>query len=206
VRFWNRPLVQAAGGAVAIFIAALAVWFALEPKEKVTPQPNVATARVTADESAILTDPLDSDTVVVKLKKGDKVNVLRAPHSATQDWTQVQYIAPGRVYPAGVMNTADLGNWSSSDPDVALLLVEMYAPAEGAEETELRQYAQRLSAFIQIQRFAGTPQQARAQAELDKINASLQGLGAGTPDAPARSPSPSNPPRGRKARPTAGTQ
>ena len=47
----------------------------------------------------------------------------------------------------------------------------MYAPGPDAGETELRQYAQNLSGFIQ--HFTGTPQQAEAKAELDRINAAL---------------------------------
>jgi Flp pilus assembly protein TadD len=52
----------------------------------------------------------------------------------------------------------------------------MYAPAPGAGESELRQYAQNLSAFIQ--HFTGAPQLNDAKTELTKTNAAIARLSA----------------------------
>jgi hypothetical protein len=126
--------------------------------------------------------------VLITLKKGDTVNVIRPPHSRSQEWTEVQFVAGKTVSPPGAMHTADLGDWSSAKPDVALYFVQMYAPGPGAGEAEMRQYAQNLSAFIQ--HFSGSSQQNDAQAELDKTNAAIARMSAPTAAAaqPATAP------------------
>jgi Tetratricopeptide repeat len=109
--------------------------------------------------------------VITTLKHGDTLNVIHAPRFSGQDWTEVQYIAGNQVFPTGVMRTRDLNNWTSNQPDVALSLLETFAPPYGASDSDLSVQAGKLSAFIQ--RFPGTPQQAQAQADLDKVNAAL---------------------------------
>jgi hypothetical protein len=162
-------LFVATAAGVLIFIA-LVVWLFSRSGRNAAPDPALATAQVSAPQSAILKDPSDSD-VIVTLKKGDSVNVIRPPRSRSQEWTEVQYVAGPKVSPPGVIHTADLGGWSSTKPDIALGLVQIYAPGPDASEAQMRQYAASLSEFIT--KFSGTPQQADARAELDRINAAL---------------------------------
>lgn len=159
-------------GAAAVMVV-LIEWIMFSPGA--TPLSFMANAQVMAEKSVIVTSP-GSANVIVELKRGDAVNVIRAPQNSRQEWTEVQYIAGRRAYPAGVMRTADLGNWSSANADTALLLVLRNAPGEGAGEAELRRYAAGLEAFIR--RFRGSPREADAQAELDDTNAALARLAA----------------------------
>ena len=114
----------------------------------------MGTAQVAAAQAALRQAPSDSSDLVVTLKKGDTVNVIRPPRSRSQEWTEVQYVAGKTVSPAGAMHTADLTNWSSAKPDIALYFIEMYAPGPDAGETELRQYAQNLRFYPAFQRHA----------------------------------------------------
>jgi serine/threonine protein kinase len=184
-------------GAVAVVVIgiALVAYFLTQPRAAVK-VPAQATAEVAAATTPLMDGPSDSASVVTTLKKGDVVNVIHPPHSRSQDWTEVQYIAGNHVYPAGAAKTADLTNWNSTKPDVALLLIKAFAPQDGASEAELRDYSQKLTAFML--RFAGTPEQAQAQAELDKTAAALGRLSeppaTPTPTTPAPGKSPAGSP------------
>jgi eukaryotic-like serine/threonine-protein kinase len=175
----NRTVIIVAAAGGALILIAVMVWLIARGGGSVAPAPALATARVAAAQTDIRRDPSDSADVVATLKKGDPVNVIRPPRSRSQEWTEVQYVAGKTVSRAGAMHTADLDHWSSTKPDIALYLVEMYAPGPGAGDAELREYAQKLSTFLK--QFSGTPQQAEARAELDKINAALDRTAAPPP-------------------------
>ncbi len=176
--------------AAAVIAVSSGAYFVLRPAPALQVQA-LAAAEVATAQAPLLSDPSDSAKLIVNLKKGDVVNVIRPPRSRTQEWTEVQFIAGTRTYPAGAMKTSDLTNWNSTKPDIALYLTEMYAPADGAGESELREYQQKLSAFLQ--RFQGVAEQSQAQAELDKTNAALARLAAPAsaevPSKPAPAPS-----------------
>jgi hypothetical protein len=180
-----------AGVAGLVILIAVIVW-AMSRGGKVAVVPNAGTARVAAAQAPLREKPSDSADVVVTLKKGDSVNVIRPPRSRSQEWTEVQYVAGKTTSAPGAMHTTDLTSWSSSKPDVALYFIQMYAPGPGAGEQELRQYAQNLSSFVQ--HFNGTPQQNEAKAELDRINATLGRLQAPDPGKTAAAPKPAAPP------------
>jgi hypothetical protein len=113
----------------------------------------------------------------MNLRKGDKVNVIHPPRSRSQEWTEVQYVLGNRVYRTGVVQTSALAGWSSFRADIAFDLLKEYAPEEGADETQLREYTQRLSSFIQ--QFPESTQASEARAELDRSMAALAELGTG---------------------------
>src|SRR5579883_635543 len=191
------------GGIViaALAVIAAGVFFILRPSPAVA-VPAAATAEIAVERAAILREPSDSAKVVVNLKKGDTVNVLQPPRSLTQEWTAVQYIAGKKIYPAGAIRTSALTNWNSDKSDVALRLLEMQAPGAGAGEEEWRAYQQKLTAFIE--RFAGAPELAQAQADLNQAAGALANLSppaaeAAAPAKPA-SPAPAEDPAAMLAR------
>jgi len=180
----DRKILIVAGAGLAIILIVVVTWL-LNRGGSVAVVPAAGTAQIGAEQALVRQSPSDSADIVVTLKKGDTVNVIRPPRSRSQEWTEVQYVAGKTPSAAGAIHTADLTNWSSSKPDIALYFIEMYAPGPGAGEAELRQYAQNLSAFIQ--HFSGSPQQNDAKAELDKTNAALaQFTTAGKGAAPAK--------------------
>ncbi|MGH9558921.1 MAG: protein kinase domain-containing protein [Bryobacteraceae bacterium] len=168
--------------AIAIVLAAAAAYLVLHRTQAVR-APALATAQVSAAQAKLWSSPIDSASVVVTLKKGDTVNVIRPPRARTQEWTEVQYISGKRIYPSGAMKTADLDSWNSTKPDVALGLVEMYAPPEGAPAADLANYEQKLTEFLQ--RFPDSEQKAQAQADLDNLHAQLARTSASQPEASA---------------------
>ncbi|HLH38685.1 MAG TPA: protein kinase [Bryobacteraceae bacterium] len=185
----------------ALVVIAAGVFFILRPSPAVA-VPAAATAEIAIDRAAILREPSDSAKVIVNLKKGDTVNVLQPPRSLTQEWTGVQYIDGKKIYPAGAIKTSALTNWNSNKSDVAIHLVEMQAPGAGAGEEEWRAYQQKLSAFID--RFAGAPELALAQADLNQAAGALAHLSqpAAAAQAPAKpaSPAPAEDPAAMLAR------
>jgi eukaryotic-like serine/threonine-protein kinase len=197
----NRATLIIASAAIIFLAVVIAAWFTLRPRAAEL-VPAAAAAQVTAAQSAVMSAPSDSSDAVVKLKKGDTVNVIRPPRSLSQEWTEVQYVAGNRVYAAGAIKTGDLGNWSSTKPETALYLVELYAPPEGAGESDLRQYAQRLGTWIQ--RYGNAPQRADAQAELNKTNAALANLAGASAAAPASAAPAANAPPAPQTAPPAG--
>jgi uncharacterized protein YgiM (DUF1202 family) len=180
-KFDSKVLIVAGVAAALIVIALLFLIFSRGGNAALSP--SVGTAQVAAAQAPLRQAPSDSADLLVTLKKGETVNVIRPPRSRSQEWTEVQYASGKTVTAAGAMHTADLTSWSSTKPDTALYFIQMYAPGPDAGETELRQYAQNLSSFIQ--HFSGTPQQAEAKAELDKVDAALARLSSQKPGAKA---------------------
>src|SRR5579862_589377 len=189
----SRMVLIAVGAAVLVIGTILAVFFLLRPAN-VARVPALATAQVSAPQANVMSDPSDSARVVVSLKQGDTVNVIRPPRSRTQDWTEVQVIVGSHVYPSGAIRTEQLGNWTSPKSDIALYLIEMFAPAEGASDNDLRDYSQKLQIFIQ--NFGGTPEAAQARSDLDKTFQALTHNAAPVP-------APAQPAKGEPAAPTA---
>jgi serine/threonine protein kinase len=169
----NVFIVGTAGA--ALIITAVVLWAVTRGSKESIVQA-AGTAQVAAAQAPLRKEPSDSAELLATLKKGDIVNVIRPPRSRSQEWTEVQYVSPANVSSAGAMHTTDLTNWTSAKPDVAFYFLEMYAPGPGAGESELRQYAQNLTAFIQ--HFTGAPQINDAKAELDKTNAAIARVSA----------------------------
>jgi serine/threonine-protein kinase len=195
---FRNPIVIMTASAAVVVAVTLTGYFWLSNRS-VTREPSLATAEVATSQASLFSSPSDASDVLVSLKKGQRLNVLFPPRSKNQDWTAVQYIAGSRVYPAGAMRTSELTNWSSQRPDIALSLLEMYAPDELADETELRDYTEKLSVFMQ--RFPGTAQVAQAQADLNKTNAALARFAvAPAPPEPAAPKGNSRPGNRRRSR------
>ena len=158
------------GGAIAaaiIVVGAVAAFLVMH-RGSVAKAPFVATAEVTVPQAQLYAAP-DSSDVLVTLKRGDPVNVISAPRSRDQEWTEVQSVR-GKVYPPGAMRTSDLTNWSSTQPDTAWTLLLAFAPTAAASQSETQQYAARVSQYMQD--FPNSPHRAEAQAELARLNSS----------------------------------
>ena len=186
----DRNVFIVAAAAAALIVIAVVLW-AVTRGSKETVVQAAGTAQVAAAQAPLRKEPSDSADLLVTLKKGDIVNVIRPPRSRSQEWTEVQYVSSQNVSSAGAMHTTDLTNWTSAKPDVAFYFLEMYAPAPSAGESELRQYAQNLTAFIQ--HFTGAAQINDAKAELDKTNAAIARLAtpaAGNTPAPHKAAAP----------------
>jgi serine/threonine protein kinase len=198
----NNVLIAVVIAAAVVIIGGAVAVYALTHRGNAARVPAVATAEIAVTEARLYSAPSEASDILVTLKRGDRLNVTRVPSSRDQEWTQVQY-AGTKIYPAGAMRTADLGNWSSDHPDTALYLLQTFAPAAGAGPAELQEHARRLSDFLQ--RFPNAPQRAEAQAELDATNANLAKLQGQTP-APAAAPGATpaqNPPAAAAANPPA---
>jgi tetratricopeptide (TPR) repeat protein len=178
----SKRLILIAGGAAAALIIAVGTgaYLFLRSQQATLISP-VATAESAAD-GRIVASPLDSNNVVVTLRKGEKVNVIRAPRSASQQWTEVQYVSGAKVYPSGVMRTAGLTNWHSSNPDVQLSLLETFGPGPGATEQELRAQINRYGELLG--RVAGSPAESRVHLDMARLNIQLARLqaAAGSPN------------------------
>jgi tetratricopeptide (TPR) repeat protein len=168
--------------AALILAGGIAAYMLLGSK-RVVVLPSVATAEVAGD-GRIFSVPLDSADVVATVRKGDKVNVIRAPRSRAQEWVEVQYVSGANVFSAGAMRTVNLTNWESTKPDVELSLLQIFGPGEGATETELRAQIARYSDFVT--RIAGSAQEARARLDMARLNIQLARLeaAAGRPNGP----------------------
>lgn len=176
-------LIAGAAAAAVVIIGGAVAIYAMTHRGGATRVPAVATAQIVVPEARLFSAPSDASDLLITLKNGDRVNVIRTPASRAQEWTQVQY-AGRKVYPAGAMRTTDLGNWDSDRPDVAFYLLRTFAPSPGAGPTELEDHARKLSDFLQ--RFPNAPERTDAQADLVATNASLAKL-QGQPAAPAAS-------------------
>jgi hypothetical protein len=94
-----------------------------------TPPPrmrSVALARVVPTEAFLFTSPDSSHSPAATVHQGDSLNVLRTPRFREQQWTEVQQVSGVRLSPILFIRTANLGNWSSSDPAVEQKLQEMF--------------------------------------------------------------------------------
>jgi serine/threonine protein kinase len=197
----SRMILIAAGAAVAVIGLILAVFFLLRPAN-IARVPALATGQVIVDQANVMSDPSDSANVIVTVKKGVPINVIRPPRSRNQEWTEVQVVAGAHVYPAGAVRTAQLGNWTSPKSDIALFLIEMFAPPDGASDADLREYSQKLQIFLQT--FGGTPEAAQARSDLDRTFQALSHTAAPVPPAPESAPAPAPvPPHARASAPAA---
>ena len=75
-----------------LVLAALAAggWFYLQ-RRTVEQLPAQATAQIGPAQASIFKGP-DFRDVIVTLRQGDTVNVIRPPKSKTDEWTEVQFV------------------------------------------------------------------------------------------------------------------
>jgi hypothetical protein len=173
-----------AGAAVVVLILAAGGYFLFSHRSaNAVPMPSMGTAVVTAVQTDILERPAKGEASIVQVPKGTLLQILRVPRSASQDWVEVQYVTPKSVYPNGYARTSDLGDWKSSKPDAALVLLRAFEPPPGAGEADIEAQLGKLSAFTQ--QFAGTPQEAEARLDIARWNVELARAAgsAGQPDA-----------------------
>lgn len=175
----SKALIIGVGAVVVLLILAAGGYFFFSHRQAdVTVVPFTATAQVTADQSAIVSNPGSTAATIVTLRRGDTLHVLRVPRSALQTWTEVQYMTGGRAYPKGFAKTADLGDWSSPRPEAALNLLRAFAPAAGATEPEIRGAVDKLTSFSN--QFSGTPQAVEANLDMARWNVELARIAAAT--------------------------
>ncbi len=160
--------------AVVLILAAGAYLLLVRGGSRARLLPSVATAQVVANSAAILASPTAGEAVIVEARRGETLDVLRAPRSSTQEWVEVQYAPGGKVYPRGYAKMSDLGEWNSDKAPVALGLLRAFAPSAGASEAEIEQILAKLNAFVT--RFAGAREEADAHLDIARWNVELARL------------------------------
>ena len=109
---------------------------------------SVGTAEVISAEAGIVAGPASGEKYLLTVRKGDRVNLLRAPASTRPEWAAVQYAPEGKPTPAGYMRTSALGNWST------LAWWEAFRPDDAAGRAERAAYVGRIGA-VPGARFGG---------------------------------------------------
>ncbi len=89
--------------------------------------PAVAIAQVVSDKSSLRGQPADTAPSVGEVRRGNKLRILRLPVFREQLWTEVQYVSGDTVSPRAFARTADLGEWSSSNPQLDAQLHQIFA-------------------------------------------------------------------------------
>ncbi|MBI3667319.1 MAG: serine/threonine protein kinase [Acidobacteria bacterium] len=168
------------GFTAGILLLAGVIGYRLIPRSAPV-APALASAEVASAETRIYAAPVPGAKILASLRRGDRLNVLRLPGSRDKQWVEVQYVTPKRALPRGYANTADLGNWSSEEPEAALALLKLSAPGDSAAEPEIRTQLEKLAAFVA--RFGISPQGPEANLEMARLNLALarMGKGAGRP-------------------------
>lgn len=108
-------------------------------------KPAVAIASVTAWRSAIYRTPSTTDPIE-SVNYGQVIRILALPSSRSQEWTQAQIVDNKHKTAPGFMQTQDLGDWESNNPDSACSLLLLFQPGETASTRELQSS---LSSFSQ---------------------------------------------------------
>ena len=90
--------------------------------------PAIALAEVVGAQAPLFARPDAGEHAVATVHQGATLNVLRAARSREQQWTEVQWVSGGRATPAVFARTSDLGNWSSSNEDLARELQQIFGP------------------------------------------------------------------------------
>ena len=132
------PLVWAGVG-LTLAAAAIAAGILFTRGPRVERKPAVAVAEVATDRAALLTRPDEHAPAVTTLKRGDRLNILRAPRFRDQPWTEVQWISGQQISPPAFARTADLSKWTSKNQALAEQLTQLFAaePAPPAPATPL---------------------------------------------------------------------
>lgn len=144
-------------------------------------RPALAVAEIVSPQAQILALPEGRGKPIVSLRQGDRVSILHLPRSRDPEWIEAQYLTPRKTYPAGFLNTRDLGQWSSDDPETAFVLIQRLGPADQAGEAEMLAQLDKWAAFLS--RFGITPQGPLANFERAQLYVALARLGqqAGRP-------------------------
>ena len=172
----TRPAPLSAGqkrviASFGLTVAAVAGAIAFQIKPPVHARPAVAAAEVVSSESRVFAAADRNAKVLVSLKRGERLGVLRLPRARDEEWIEVQFVAGKKAFPPGVLKTAELGNWSSSNPEAALYLLKLFGPGEPANEDEIKDQLGKLAAFTA--RFGITPQGPPANLEIARLNLAL---------------------------------
>jgi uncharacterized protein YgiM (DUF1202 family) len=111
---------------LAIAGTAIAGAIALLRGPRVERLPAVAYAIVDTDTLPLRERPDTSARVVATVKRGDRLEVLRAPQFREQPWTPVQWISGKTLTPAAYVPTASLTKWASKSTTVAQQLQQVF--------------------------------------------------------------------------------
>ncbi len=154
--------------AAVVLVVAAVILFSVGARRPVPLAAAQATAEVITAETRILASPGPGAHALVTLRKGERVNVLRAPAERKVEWIEVQFVSGNKLFPSGYVKLAALGNWSSENPGTALALLKLFGPEASASESEIRQQVGKLAEFTA--RFGITPQGPQANFEMSKWN------------------------------------
>ena len=175
------PLIFIAAGVVFLLVA-IGVFFYIEKAGggNAPILPSVASAEVIAAQTNLMSSPL-SGKAIATAHRGDRLNVLVAPRSASQEWSEVQFIQGRRSYARSYAHTADLGRWTSAKSSIAFQLVTLFGPNDLSNRDAVRDQLARLDAFIR--EFSGTPEEGKAHLEEARLHVALAKLAASPADA-----------------------
>jgi hypothetical protein len=168
----SRNLILGVAAVVVLLILGAGAYLLLVNRPpKVVAEPFVATARVSAGQTDIVSSPGSAAPTIATAHRGDLLHVLRAPRASTQLMTEVQLVSDAKTLPRGFARTSDLGDWSSTKADVSFGLLRAFAPAPGATESEIQDILAKLDAFVK--RFPGTPEASEAHLDMARWNVEL---------------------------------
>jgi Protein kinase domain len=125
----RRPLLLWAGLGVVIAGTALGGGIALLRTPRVERLPAVATAIVDADTLPLRQRPEAKAQVIATAKRGDRLEILRAPQYREQPWTPVQFVSGKTITPTAYVPTANLTQWKGKNDTVAQQLKQLFEPA-----------------------------------------------------------------------------
>ena len=153
--------------AIVVLAASAAIALQLRSRTGGAVPAAVGAAQVISDQATLLREPRAGAAVAATLKKGDAVRLVRLPSSRDEPWAQVQPLGDRRIA-AAYGRVADLGEWSSEEPETALQLLKLFAPADSAPEVECETYLERLKSFSS--RFGITAQGPAANLERARVH------------------------------------
>jgi hypothetical protein len=148
-------------------VAAIGLILALGPLRPVPIEKSLGTARVQAAQTELVETQAPGSARLMVLKKGTGLNVLSHITDPSQRLVRVQVVMPKPRRP-GYVAWADLGQWSSNDPQVDWEYRALSRPASGASSDSIRLFSQTLTTFSE--RFPGTRQARLASLEQAQIH------------------------------------
>jgi len=160
--------------AIALLVVAGAIALQIAGSRSAPLSSAQASALVVSSEARLLSAADLGARPILTLRRGDRVNVLRAPDSRQQEWVEVQRVAAGRASRPGYLKSSEVGDWQSENPEVAIRLLKLFAPGPGAGEAEIRRHLEKMTAFLGLH--AISPQGPEANLETANLNVALARL------------------------------
>jgi hypothetical protein len=143
-----------------IFVAIVV----FEPPPKL--EKALATAKVGEDNAPVVHEPKPKAKVLIKLRKGQRVNVLDRL-DPQRPFIRVQFVSSKKNSPPGYIRRADLTDWNSEDLAYSWDLIGLSRPVEGVRPEDWIKFAEELIRFSR--RFPKTSQSDQARLEAARI-------------------------------------